>query len=382
MAVTYQIQMIQVDRKAWSADLRSAIENELRSVGVHLDVTVEFTGSNPDPRAPSVAVVLAGPAAKDSDKVKQAIVDAIRVGRVVIPVVEDLTNFHEVIPVPVAHANGFEWSGDRPERRLARVLLEELGIEDRNRRVFISHKREDGLGAAEQLHDQLAHHRFVPFIDRFAVPPGDDVQAHIADALESYAFLLLLETPEAHRSKWVFDEVDYALSHQMGLQIVRWPDDPKPIPGSGDLPRITLSAADLATDAHGYDVLTPTALDRVIHEVEKAHAHALVRRRRYLVRSVEDAARGAGATCIPLRHWSLDVMFPTRRSIVGVTPRTPAAEDLQRIDQTRTIIDPDARAMLVHTARYLRENTRTHLEWIIHDRDLHLIPDNAVGGAW
>ncbi|CQD20998.1 hypothetical protein BN1232_05113 [Mycobacterium lentiflavum] len=382
MPVSYQIQVIQVDREDWLADLSSAVENELQSIGMHLTVAVDVTEGDLDPLVPSVAVVLVGPATRGSKELQEVISEAIRVGRVVIPVLEDLTNFHEVVPAPVAHANGFEWSGDEPERRLARVLLEELGIEDRDRRVFISHKRADGLGAAEQLHDKLTHHRFVPFIDRFDVPPGDDVQAHIADALEAYAFLLLLETPEAHSSKWVFDEVDYALSHQMGLRILQWPGNPRPIPGSDDMPRIALSAADMTTDAHGYDILTPTALDRVIDEVEKAHAHGLVRRRRMLVRSVEDAARIAGATCIPLRDWSLDVKFPTLRSIVGVTPRTPASEDLQRVDQARTTIDPDAGAMLVHTARNLRDNTRTHLEWIIHGRDLRLIPDNAIGAVW
>jgi hypothetical protein len=382
MSVKYQIQVIQVDRDEWLVDLRDAVESELQSVGMHLAVAVDITEGDVDPRVPSVAVVLVGPAAKDSDEVKDAIVEAVGVGRVVIPVLEDLTSFHEVVPPAVAHANGFPWSGSEPERRLARVLLEELGIEDCDRRVFISHKRADGLGAAEQLHDELTHRRFVPFIDRFAVPPGDDVQVHIADALEAYAFLLLLETHEAHSSRWVFDEVDYALSHQMGLLILQWPDNPKPIPGSGDLPRMALSSADLTKDAHGYDILTLTTLDRVIHGIEKAHAHGLVRRRRYLVRSVEDAARDAGATCIPLRDWSLDVTLPPRHSIVGVTPRTPAAEDLQRVDQARIKIDPDARAMLVHPTRNLRDDTRTHLEWIIHGRDLRLIPDNAIGGMW
>ena len=152
--------------------------------------------------------------------------------------------------------------------QLVHLLLEELGIEEKQRRVFISHKRDDGLGAAEQLHDTLSHHGFRPFIDQFAVRVGQGVQAEIADALEDHAFLLLLETPLAHTSTWVFDEVDYALSHAMGVLILRWPGEPTPVPGSQGLPRIDLATDEIVPDAHGYDTLTEAGLSRIVSEVE------------------------------------------------------------------------------------------------------------------
>ena len=47
---------------------------------------------------------------------------------------------------PVLHPiNGFGWLGTDPARRLARELLVELGIEDSQRRVFISHLLTDSL---------------------------------------------------------------------------------------------------------------------------------------------------------------------------------------------------------------------------------------------
>lgn len=382
LAVTYEIQVMHVDRDNWLADLRRAVASELLAVGMHRSVAVDVTETEPTPLVPSIAVALIGPASKDDADLSSLIGNAIGLGRIVIPVVDDLDTFHAQVPAQVSPFNGFEWSGREPEHRLAQLLLEELGIEDRERRVFLSHKREDGLGAAEQLHDELTHHRFVPFIDRFAVPTGADVQEHIADALETYAFLLILETPQAHLSHWVFDEVDYALSHTMGTLILQWPDDPTPIPGSLGIPRLLLTPGDLTTDDHGYEVLTPEALDRVIREVEIAHAHGIVRRRRMLIRNVEDAARVAGATCIPLRDWTLDISAVAGRSIVGITPRLPAAKDLQRLDETRAAIDPGACALLVHVTRRLREPTRRHLEWVTGARDLELLPDNAIGARW
>jgi len=383
VTVMYQIQVLQVDRSDWVADLRLAVAQELLDIGMHssVDVAVIETGTPGGP-SPSVGVVLVGPATRDDPTIAAGVEAAAKVGMVVIPVVEDLASFRDQVPNGVASLNGFEWAGDDPARRLARLLLEELGIEDRDRRVFISHRRSDGMGAAQQIHDELSHQHFVPFIDRFAIPKGADVQAHIADGLEQYAFLLLLETPDAHLSEWVFLEVDYALSHTMGTVIVQWPGDPTTLPGSAGIPRIVLEPSDLIKDDHGFDVLTDTALDRLVRQIEAAHANGIVRRRRMLVCSVEDAARAEQATSIALRDWMLDVDGPKGRTIVAVAPRLPTASDLQRLDQTRAAVDPGAEALLVHATRHLRESDLEHLKWVTGNRDLDMLPENAIGGHW
>ncbi|MCB1283378.1 MAG: toll/interleukin-1 receptor domain-containing protein [Microthrixaceae bacterium] len=383
MTVIYEIQVLQVDRPGWLADLRQAVAQELLDIGMHSSVDVAVTETaTPGGPAPSVGVVLVGPQTKGDGAIADGIQEATAAGMVLIPVVDDLTTFDNQVPVGLARLNGFEWVGANPAQRLARLLLEELGIEDRDRRVFISHRRSDGLGAAEQLHDHLSHHRFVPFIDRFAIPKGADVQDHIADGLEQHAFLLLLETPDAYLSEWVFLEVDYALSHTMGTIIVSWPGNPTPLPGSAGIPRIILDPSDLTTDDHGFDVLTEAALDRLIRKIEAAHAHGIVRRRRMLVCSVEDAARAKQGTSVALKDWTLDIDGPQGRTIVAIAPRLPSAGDLQRLDQTRAAIDADAEALLVHATRHLRESDLEHLRWVTGDRNLDLLPENAIGGHW
>ena len=382
MSITYQVQVLHAERSDWLAQIRQAVAAELIDLGVHKSVSVSLTEDPAVGDTPALVVVLGGPEAKASGPLEDRVRNAQRTGLVVLPVVEDLASFGALVPNAASRFNAFEWSGQNPERRLARVILEELDIEDRDRRVFISHKRSDGLAAAEQLHDQLTHVRFRPFIDRFAISPGADVQASIADALESFAFLLLLETHEAHLSEWVFDEVDYALAHAMGLLIVRWPGNPTSIPGSDGLPRLELDPADVQRDGHDYDVLTSDAVDRVIREVEAAHARAIVRRRRMLLRSVQEAAECRGATCIPLKDWSLDINSSGVRSIVTVAPRLPEPKDLHKLDAARRLLDPAADACLEHASRHLDTQRRGHLEWVIGGRNLELIPENAIGGRW
>lgn len=383
MTATYQIQVLQIDRTDWLADLRQAVAAELTAIGMHRSVVVDVTEKTAVPTAePTVAVVLAGQASGVDAGLASRVDELLDAGIVVIPVLEDLRSFASDRRGDLARLNGFEWSGIDPDRRLARTLLEELGIEDRDRRVFVSHRRLDGLGAAEQLHDALSHFRFDPFIDRFALRAGDDVQRRIADALESHAFVIVLETPEAHLSDWVYDEVDYALSHTMGTLILQWPLDPTPIPGSVGIPRLALTSADLTKDAHGYDILTDGALDRVLEAVEGAHANGIVRRRRMLVSNVEEAVRSGGGQCTPLRDWMLDIVSPAGRSIVAVAPRLPSADDLQRLDEARDAADPSAEAVLVHATRRVEPTYRRHLDWVVGTRNLALLPDNAIGGYW
>jgi hypothetical protein len=383
MSIVYGVEVIQLDMECWLTELDEALDAELKEIGLHRSVSVQVRETPFSADEPSVAVYFGTPEARLDTGVDQHVARVLADGLPVIPIVEDLTRFAECVPDVLRPLNGWEWAGQHQALRLARILLEELGIEDRQRCVFISHKREDGLGAAEQLHDELTHQRFVPLIDRFAIPHGARVQDHIADALEDHAFLLVLETPQAHESDWVFDEVDYALSHSMGILIVRWPGDPKPVPGSPGLPRLTLSKNELELDAHEYEVLSEAALERVIAAVEAAHAVGIVRRRRMLTCSVEDAANAAGASaCVQEGAWRLLVEHAGSSTLVDLTPRLPRAEDLQRLDEARSRHSSDPLAMLVHSARILREPLKTHLGWVTDERDLTLRPENAVGGHW
>ena len=363
-------------------ELSEALQAELEAIGLHRSVTVDIADVPFSADVPSVGVYLGSKAAMSDLATLAGIDKALGSGTVVIPVVEDFRRFSDSVPTSLAAVNGFAWNDSEGTKRLVRLLLEQLGIEDSQRRVFISHKREDGLGAAEQVHDRLTHHGFVPFIDRFAIRSGERVQDAIADALERHAFLLLLETPEAHESPWVFDEVDYALSHAMGILIVSWPDGPAPVPGSIGLPRYSLTAADLTTDSHGYDIFTGSAINRLVAAVEAAHARGIVRRRRMLTCSIEEAARAAGATVIPQRAWRILVEQAGKSTLVGITPRLPGADDLQSLDEARTDQAADSAAMLVHSARVLRDPLKQHLTWVAGTRDLVLAPENAVGASW
>lgn len=376
---TYQVQAIQSDSDACVDELRCALQTEVEALGLHRSVEVAF-GPDPPGANPGVAVYLASPSTLADPACTRLAEEAVESAVVVFPIVPTLTGYRDQVPEVLYPLNGCEWGGADAAIRIARILLEELGIEERQRKVFISHRREDGLYAAEQLHEVLAQHRFRPFVDRFEMPPGAEVQTRIADALEEYAFLLLLETPLAHESPWVFDEVDYALSHTMGLHIVRWPGDLKAVPATDGLPRQQLARSDIR-DIMGYDALTEAALDSVLAAVEAQHARAMVRRRRYLLRSVEETAEGGGCNCAPLPGWRLLIEQGGGSDVVQVAARLPRVDDLYDLDLARMQVAGD-RGVVVHAARSLRDERKRLLAWATGERPLALVPETAIGGYW
>ncbi len=381
MPSVYEVQVVGYQNKR--NKLQKTIDNELIDLGIGGSVQVSLRKNPVSGLKPLLVLLFGGKNTKNNASVKLQLQRALKQGLVVIPIVDNLGQFKSQIPAEASKFNGFEWSGKNPAKELAHIVLGQLGIEERDRRIFISHRRLDGLAAAEQLHDELTHHAFKPFIDRFSIQPGEAVQEEIADVLEDFAFLLLLETPDAHNSNWVYDEVDYALAHVLGVLIIQWPGKPKQIPGSAGLPRHILKPSDIVKNGHGYDILTPSAIKTIIDEIEDAQACAIVRRRKLLLRGIQESARDAGASCVPLKDWALDITGATnKRSIVCVTPRLPTCEDLQHLDKIRNQINKKASAQLVHAARHLSDSRKDHLKWVIRGKRLNFFSENAIGGKW
>jgi hypothetical protein len=380
--VTYSVRVFGPIRDRRVRLLRQAIDFELARLGLAGSVGVTVAKTPPKDETPSVGVLFGSPGARTDLNLDSSIRSATKSGLVVVPVVEDLHRFSDQVPPSASLRNGVEWSGRDPAAHVAAVLLAELGVEESKRRVFISHRRSDALQVAEQLHDALTHKSFDPFIDRFNIRPGAVVQDEIIEAIEDFAFLLLLESPDAHSSDWVIEEVDYALSHSMGLLIVSWPEA-TPLPGTVGLPRLKLAADEVSADGTGIAFkFTNGTVDRILDAVELGHAEALARRRRMLINSVQDSVLQAGGECTPLVHWRLAVTVGGTRSIVAVCPRPPDAKDLEALDAVRLVADPSAQALLVHGARALGSVREQHLKWVIGARSMQLIADSDVGGYW
>jgi hypothetical protein len=373
--------LIHEDRDDWATIIERVISERLYAHGLQ-NLGVEFGSGMPPPSRVALCLYLGSSRGAVSARCADEIERATAAGTLVVPVIEDGSDFLANTPVALHPINAWLWKGEAGAEQLAHWVLEELGLEETQRRVFVSHRRKDSIMMAEQLHDALAKHRFAPFVDRFEVAAGDDVQERIRETLEDFAFLLLIESPSAHHSEWVFYEVDYALSHHMGVGIVRWPNTTVDIPGTEGLPRHPLKATDMALVSDQV-VLTDQAMKDLLQAIERMHAAALRRRRRNLVISVIEAARAQGLNAFEQPNDLISVRGGAVEALVGVTPRLPSVTDLWRIDKARVASGRRGlTGIVVHAASMLPRERRDLLEWSIGERSIALVPQNAVGRLW
>jgi len=384
----YKIYLIHEGRNQWASALMNAIRTDL--CNHNIEINVEFPNKLNDVikvSCSSAAVYLGSSQSHNSESCINSIGKALDLGILIIPVVEDENLFRQHVPQELHAINAFIWSGVSAAERLARHILRELGLTEVDRRVFISHRRKDGLGMADQLFDNLSHKRFTVFLDRFDVEAGRDFQQEIKESLEEISFLLVIESPEAHQSKWIReDEVNYALRHHMAMLILTWPSTQIPIPNTEGLPRIRLNETDL-TIGGNYQKLSDHALDRIISEIEYWHADGLLRRRRYLLESVKKEALKYYRTCLNIGNWTLllkNGVNQRQNAIIGIIPRLPNAFDLYSLESSHLRLNNVSlsRKFLVHLTESVPIEKSYFLEWVINNRPLQtIILEKFIGGS-
>ncbi|MCP5043770.1 MAG: hypothetical protein GY944_22305 [bacterium] len=121
MTVDYRIQAIHMDGDARAALLAEAVLEEVRDIGLHRSVDVSIA-SSPLGGAPSVAVFFGGLGAAVDPTCVAAATEAVEALRTIVPVVDDLASYSELVPSALLPINGLSWSGADPARRLARRL--------------------------------------------------------------------------------------------------------------------------------------------------------------------------------------------------------------------------------------------------------------------
>lgn len=386
LTVPYSVFCIHEDRASWVDELRTTLYALAASIGADAEIVTLTATADFDPRAAdgvAVVVYFGSPAGKASAACCDHLERACNSGFRVLPIVDDKANFSQHIPLIAQRYNAMAWLGDGAVAAIGHAIMEWLGLEDTERRAFISHRRSDALELAEQIHDELIKHRFDAFIDRFDIAPGVVVQQRIHEALEDAAFVVLVESPDAVNSTWVLEEIHYALRNSMGLLIVSLPDV-QPIPGTEGLPRFRLR--DDIIDPRNR-TLQDEGLENLMTVIESTHAQMLVHRRQRMIgRALEVVKRDnrfqaeelAGNLMRIHRESSAD-SAETVEVIVGFAPRTPRPVDLYKTDVSRLSPPaPDAGIVLVHSSDLLPPNTVQLLEWCIDRRDAVLLSDAAM----
>jgi hypothetical protein len=369
----------------WANAVEEAIRDALESV-VRDRTLLEVGRSLPEERDPAsrgphtVVVFLADARSRGDAELLGALEAACERAIPVLPVVHAGADIFELLPPIIRPLNAIEWT-DAPARAV-QAVLRLLGLIERERKLFLSYRRNEASALALQLRRALGERSYDVFLDRFSVPPADDFQQRLDVELSNKAFVLVLESPSATDSEWVQHEVTFALSHQISLLALVLPNTSAAqrhvsIP---DSLRHPLGDDDL--DEGGE--LRSEALGRVLDVIESSYAAQLRRRRTGMLATLRDWLDRASADPGPTENgWALAASWPAERtSVFLITPRAPTPRDLHELDRLRVLrertIDTAVEGMLAFGAPVRDADDERVIAWICDRRTLAVRPHLEV----
>jgi hypothetical protein len=157
--------------------------------------------------------------------------------------------------------------------RIATALLECGGLLPRQRRVFVSYRRDEARQAALQLFNAFSGRLFDVFLDTHGIAPAEYFQAVLWHRLCDSDVLVMLDTPGYFESRWTSAEYGRALAKGISVLRVGWPMV-TPSPRAATASRIDLNAVDVDV-ATGH--LTDAIISQICTQLEfvRAQSHAV-----------------------------------------------------------------------------------------------------------
>jgi len=291
----------------------------------------------------------------------------------IIPVTSSLLEIAHELPAALRTLNAVSYR-DAGAVRVATAVLECAGLLPRQRRVFVSYRRQGSREAALQLFDAFSARLFDVFLDTHGVPPADDFQAVLWHRLCDSDVLVMIDTAGYFESRWTQAEFGRALAKNISVLRIGWP-------GCVRSPRAA-TAAEIALDLEDVDPagrLSDGAIERIVHQLEAQRSESIAVRHLNLVGSLQQGLQRIGGQVNGVGpHKGIHMTLPDGRNVVAYTSVTsPTSLLLHEVAEHMTDFIP----ALIYDHIGLQSDYLTHLDWLSeHIPDVRLV--KACEAAW
>ena len=237
-----------------------------------VDLILQISPMRFAPPQRTTAVVVYFGSAGGGAKTVRGVLDPTSV--TVIPVASTESSVAGEIPTELRFLNCHLTDSGGSDRLLSTVL-ECLGLLRRQRRVFLSYRRCEAREAALQLFDVLSARGYEVFLDTHGVARAVDFQEALWHKLCDVDVMVMLETPTYFTSRWTREEFGRALSKNIGVLRVQWPDT-TPSKETQTCSRVEIVPHELDKST---GALAPEALERIADQLERFRSLSFAVRR-------------------------------------------------------------------------------------------------------
>jgi hypothetical protein len=267
----YELAIMGVPSDAQSEELAGCVSRVVESFGLRFGNEVAWSirpqAFRPSQRTPAAVAFFGGVGAEENG------LDHLqRSGIPILPIVSAEGRVAEEMPARLRPLNCLTYAGHGPER-VATALLECVGLLPRQRRVFLSYRRDEATQAALQLFDALSARVFEVFLDTHGIAPAEDFQAVLWHRLCDSDVLVMLDTRKYFDSRWTSAEYGRALAKGISVLRIGWPGV------NASLRASTASRIDLCADEVDQTTgqLGGQAINRICTQLEfvRGQSHAV-----------------------------------------------------------------------------------------------------------
>lgn len=286
----------------------------------------------------------------------------------ILPVVEDLARFTNLVPKQLFPINGFELKSEMEVEALVSNILECLGLLRLARRLFISYKRNESRSVAIQLFEKLEQAGFDVFLDTHSVRPGDTFQDELWHRLVDTDVVVLLNSPGFLESEWTTEEVAKASAMSVGILQLVWPNHlPERMSELSQLLYLKEDDFENKTFTDLRSHLQDSANERIIEQVESLRARSLAARQDNIIAEFMSAANSLNVVANLQREKFITVGTSEGKEVVLIpTIGVPHAFTYNQSEELikRIRKHPSPQVFLLYDHRNIREKWLTHLAWL------------------
>lgn len=222
MGFLYELAVLGAPSDEQVGQLEQRVAETVRPFGLRFGQEIAWRvrpeAFSPDQQSAAAAVFYGGINAPQANL--QAL---LRTSVPILPVVSDATKVQDEIPELLRPLNCLAYN-EGGAQRVATALLECAGLLPRQRRVFLSYRRNEARQAALQLFDALSARLFDVFLDTHGIAPAEDFQSILWHRLCDSDVLVMLDTPTYFASRWTSAEFGRALAKGISVLRIGWPD--------------------------------------------------------------------------------------------------------------------------------------------------------------
>ncbi len=276
----------------------------------------------------------------------------------VLPVVSNPSAVSLEIPLELRDMNCLDYKAGGIQR-VATALLECAGLLPRQRRVFVSYRREEARQAALQLFDRFSSRHFDVFLDTHGIAPAQDFQAMLWHRLCDSDVLVMLDTPSYFMSRWTSAEFGRAMAKGISILRIGWPGT---------------TQSSLTTTATSYQLqfsdfinlntfeLTDSALDSICLKLEAVRSQSHAVRILNLVSNLRNAVEKIGGKVVGVGiNKAVYIQLPNGHDVV-VYPTVGVPTSITLHDAATNA--PNSSVAIIYDSVGLDLSWLGHLDWL------------------